>query len=1233
MTLDLRDCTISGTALPEAFLRNDLAPLLARKGLLGPIEGWDRVVHRLRSLRGEAGPVRVANQLLGPLAAALHYDPPRQGEPVATREGAEDGGVIMQSQEGGHLRAWPLGLGTDLEASRRAGRAYRLSPVRCAQRVLLTCREMLGLITNGDELRLLLCDPERQDGSIHIDLASWRDRATAPDSFRLLTALASPRGVQALPEILQAGRLNQSRVTETLRLQARDALQGFLNAVLQHPANAARQISAETLWGEGLILVYRLLFVLKLESAGPALGASFTASPVWRDALSPSLALAPVARVLLDTGAETGRLLEDGLRTLFRFCRDGLTCSEMRIPALGGALFGSQSMPLLEALVWGERSVALLLDRLLWTTPKGRERERVQYGPLGVEQLGHVYEALLELEPRITDAEAAARFFLRAGLGRKTTGSFYTPQSFVRFLVRETLGPLVAERSPAANPQPAAILSIKVLDPAVGSGHFLVEACRFLGAALYHASRACDADPALRARVGALPDPDRLLPAYLPSRAPEGEDIGISEARAQAICRRLVAVNCLYGVDRNRLAIELAKLSLWLETHAEGLPLTFLDHRVVHGDSLTGPFLAQLATLPVTRGVLDPLLADTVTTRLAQARAAAMNEVAVLEASIGRDAADLLRKSAAKTRLDTLLGPWRELARAWAGAVMLGTRHADDEWLGLAQLVARAGRWPERMSRTQAAMAQAGATSLPWDAIFPEVFAAGRTGFDAVLGNPPWDIVQANSGEFFAEHGVPKSQRNQLAAALRDYQEGFARQHRAFARLYSHQKGGSPARLDTFRVFAERNLQLTAGTGAVGIVVPSAFHSNEGATGTRRLYFDRTRIDWCLSFENRRRLFDIHSSFRFALLVARRPGPTERMRCGFYLHELAEAEQPGRVISYDRALIEATSGEALTLLELRSAADLDLARGLFLGRPKLSEWGKARGLTLGREMNITDDAHRVVPAGSAAGLVLHEGKTIHQFTDRWGDGPRYAVPARAVSDKAGWLDAARFFRLTLRKIARSTDERTAIAAVIPPGCLCNETAPVERTPQQRPNATALVLCGILNSFTFDWCLRQKTAATVNLFILESCPVCELDAAGARFVAHGALRLSCGHAGYARLWQEQMGDAWRERSAAPAWPVIGDPDSAWGIRAAMDAVIASAYGPTRQGYAQILRSFSHRSFPAAPELCLAAFDELVASGTESFCRARDPYWDIKLPDFPARAFNRCASGQRPRRVHR
>jgi hypothetical protein len=157
----------------------------------------------------------------------------------------------------------------------------------------------------------------------------------------------------------------------------------------------------------------------------------------------------------------------------------------------------------------------------------------------------------------------------------------------------------------------------------------------------------------------------------------------------------------------------------------------------------------------------------------------------------------------------------------------------------------------------------------------------------------------------------------------------------------------------------------------------------------------------------------------------------------------------------------------------------------------------------------------------------------------------------------------------------------------------------------------LSLCAIINSFTFDWTLRQKAAATINLFILEACPVCDLSSEAARFLAHAALRLSCNHAAYAPLWHEQLGNALRETASPRSWPAIASVESRWRLRAAVDAVVAQAYGLARADYEHILASFAHKHFPTAPALCLVAFDALTTQGSAAFCRSHDPYQDIPL----------------------
>jgi hypothetical protein len=831
-----------------------------------------------------------------------------------------------------------------------------------------------------------------------------------------------------------------------------------------------------------------------------------------------------------------------------------------------------------------------------------------------------------------------------------------------------------------------------VLDPAMGSGHFLVGACRYLGDKLYEACRLCDElaraqrekaeatpDPVVKAalfaeadamlqRVADLPDPNDELLAYLPSRVAEGAESALSQSRAEAMCRRLVAVHCLYGVDKNPLAVELARLALWLESYAEGLPLTFLDHRLVCGDSLTGPFVAQLATMPGGAVPMDIALVGPLTERLLAGRMAdALTEVSALEAGVGKDLAEVERKRAAKERLDAALAPFRVLASVWSGGVMLGKEGSDD--LGYTALMAlavqsEADPMPamEALLRERAKLREMhtlGRDAVSYDLSFPEVFwpkgyVGERAGFDAVLGNPPWDALQPLAKEFFASFDLrildapTRKERAEVEERLTkdpavqakytQYVEGVEQTKRLVERSFprvNRSAGNAPsgAVTDLWQPFAERGFRVLRHGGQVGLVVPSAFHANQSATGIRTLYFDEGGLRCCFSFENRKKLFDIHSSFKFALVVAQRgAGAAKETECGFYLHDPEWLFQEGReTIRLGPKQIRATGGDYLSLLEVRSDADAKVAAAMFEGTTSAGNLRELLGVRLGVEMDMSKTSHLFTntsevcsgddprsPTTSAelrdrGYAILREGKTFHQYDDAWDAPPRYLVSTSNIQGRITWTIPACHFRLAMRTIARSNDERTAISAVCPPGAIFGNSALAERDPLGRQTHSALLVCGITNSISFDYVLRLKSGANVNLFILDGCPapVSAQKAPYIEFISHNVLRLTCNHAGYAPLWREQLGDRWREASACETWPVLAEDDARWAVRAAIDAMVAQAYGLTRAQYAHVLGGFSHKSYPNAPALCLERFDELARDGMDAFVRRWDPYWDVPL----------------------
>jgi hypothetical protein len=1347
MALDLRrDCSFSGPALPEPFVKFELEKQLKKHKLLHKRTGgegkqlqasWDVYRRKLRALGEHGGERRVANHVLDPLVERLGYSSLAREKTIITREGAEDGGWLLEDADGNKLRAWTVALGTDLDAPSRRGRAYRFSPGRAAQRVLLAQGERIGLLTDGEELRLLICDPARPESHISIRLdraGGWRAATSVPDSYRLLLALASPDGVKAVPGLTEAARLAQSAVTDKLRLQARRAIERFVQGILDDPENAEIRSSwedldeiAKSLWREGLITVYRLLFIFKLESSDdPAQAFSFASTSLWRNTYSPNTALAPLVREALDRGVNTGGMLELGLRTLWRLFANGMSSSELEIKALGGMLFRAETTPLLDGLIWGEQSVAELLDHLLWTPGDSRdERERVHYGALDVEDLGRVYEALLELEPGITtepmcrlrraklevvvpihqgtpyrggntstsnntkvqfiEEIPAGHFFLRVGLGRKASGSYYTPHPFVRFLVQETLGPQLEERSPKQDPQPGHILDFKVLDPAMGSGHFLVEACRYLGEALYEACRLCDElaveaeeqaektegsqrevllarAVGLRKRVEDLPDPENELLAYLPSRAAEGEESGLSQRMAEAMCRRLVAVHCVYGVDKNPLAVELAKLTLWLESYSEGLPLTFMDHRLVCGDSLTGPFFEHVLSYPSSGEKLDDLFAQGLIERLRTIVATTLAYVLDLEASVGTDFADLERKRVAKKKFDEALAPLETLSAAWSGGVMLGDECDDAGYLALAQAVAKGNdcgevlaKWP-RLQK----MVTVGNDAIAFHLTFPEVFQdvqSGGSGFDAVIGNPPWEGIDTSNKEFFAGFDISildvrtSDEEAEITSKLLA-QPDIAQQRRAYdfavaaykntARKYFSEvnqgaERASGATPDLYQCFIERSYQVLSNGGWMGVVVPSAFHANEGAAGLRRLMLERMEMQFCFSFENRKKLFEIDSRQKFAILAARKePSGTHRFQCAFYLQDLEwlfDFNSRSELLEYTPRFISQTTPGLGNFLELRSGDVVPVAEQMYSRRDEwFGEFRRRLGVSLTEELHksknkwrleLTSDVvdsdsddPRVLAIGNRLRqrgyLPLHEGKTFNQYTDMWDLRPEFCVSLERMNGKEARVSACRFFRLAFRTVASSTNERTSIFTILPPGVLLSHSAHPESAPESRSTASALMVAALCNTHAFDWLLRQQVAANVTFNFLDAVPIPKLNQVR-RFLAHLALRLTCNHAGYSPLWIEQLGDKWREQKPLHTWPVLDGNGHRWAVWGAIDAVVADAYGLDRSKYGEVLSSFSHKSYPNAPEACLTAFDELKVIGLDSFTMKYDPYSDIPFCD--------------------
>jgi hypothetical protein len=259
------------------------------------------------------------------------------------------------------------------------------------------------------------------------------------------------------------------------------------------------------------------------------------------------------------------------------------------------------------------------------------------------------------------------------------------------------------------------------------------------------------------------------------------------------------------------------------------------------------------------------------------------------------------------------------------------------------------------------------------------------------------------------------------------------------------------------------------------------------------------------------------------------------------------------------------------------------------------------------------------------GLIpLIESKSISHYTCNWKGSqksgwnpvPQYAYPLSQVNVEAKKkaaqiLDGCRFYRIIMRQTCGSpyTNERSSVAALLPPGLSAFHSAIVEQNPFATSNALRLEALAVLNSFSFDFVARPQIGANFSLFILSGMPWPNLCVRSGEFLAHLALRLSCNHEGYLALWNEQLAFSEVETFSENDWNPIVDDDDRWLLRGCADAIVAMAYGLDRYGYEQVLSAFSHRSYPKAPFICLDSFDELSDIGLEEFAKKYDPYWRI------------------------
>jgi hypothetical protein len=1000
----------SGQLVSEVVLEGRIAADRAHPWTGGLVE-WRRSTSAL----GPAAGVRTLFESALPLMTALGLDRTTEiaasADLIAATVGTGSGRVA--------LIVVPFGRGIE--------RAWRAAVVEAGRRgvpwALVFDGERLGLFDAG---RLY----SRRFVAFDLDMAAGDPRAAAALTLVVRDALdAGEAGSTSLHALVAESDTFASSVCRSLR----DGVLSASTAVVGALAARATRTPLPEAFEQALTIVYRLLFLLFAEARGLV--------PIWHPLYRQSYSM----DALRDSAEAPGRAagLWDALSAMARLAHAGCRAGDLTVTPFNGRLFAPSGASLAERRGLDDEAARRAVLSVSTRRAAGGGRERISYRDLGVEQLGAVYETLLEYEPR-----AGRPVTLERGSGaRKATGSFYTPQPLADYLVRRTLGPLVRGAPPDR------ILALRVLDPSMGSGAFLVAACRFLASAYEQAL--IDAGACNTADVG------------------EGD---------RAAWRRTIAERCLYGVDSNAMAVQLARLSLWLATLAADRPLTFLDHHLRAGDSLVGAWVSDLSRPPERRtrrrpdaGAL-PLFDDG---GVDGAIRAALPLRFLLEA-MPDDTIEQVRTKertfAALHRSGAPLSRWKAIADAWCAPWFGASREPvpPEAFTSIADAILRgAGALPASATeryRQRIDALRAVRRFFHWELEFPEAFfetdgtRRGDGGFDAVLGNPPWDMVRADGG----------LTREDASALLR-----FTRD----SGVYTAQSDGHANR---YQLFLERAIALTRPGGRLGLVLPSGIATDHGSAALRRRLLHGCDVDAIVGFDNQQGVFPIHRSVRFLLITAAAGSPTTSIACRFGEREpaalsSADADDPARSawfpVRLSVPLLERLSGADLAIPEVRTPLDvtlLDRAAALFPLLGSADGWA-AR---FGRELNATDDREHLRRGG--AGLPVVEGRRIGPFR------VEVASPEmRIAPGTAGRLLPARPFeraRLAYRDVASATNRVTLIAAVLPPGCVSTHTLFCLRTPLRV--ADQHLLCGLFNSLVVNYFVRMRVTTHVTTGVVE-----------------------------------------------------------------------------------------------------------------------------------------------------
>lgn len=1208
---------------PEAYhlpggMRLNEAASRAWNALLGAWATFQEA--RARLPEGDLGTTVTRERWLLPLFQELNYGR------LQPRNAVElDGKSYAVSHGYGHAPIHLVGCNVDLDRrTRGVAGAASASPHSLVQELINRSDEHLwGVVSNGLRLRVLRDNKSlTRQAYLEFDLEAMLEGEQYSDFVLLYLLLHQSRLQSEKPEECVLEQWSReaaetgARALDSLRDGVERAItalgKGFLrggNAELKRRLQEA-ELSPQDYYRQLLRLVYRLLFLFVAEDRG--LLHAPDAAPVARERHRhySTERLRELAAEL--RGGRHGDLYE-ALKVVMRALGSGGE-ARLGLPELGGFLFAQRALPDLMDSSLPNAYLLQAVRALAYTETQGVRRP-VDYKNLGSEELGSVYESLLELHPEV-DA-TASDFELRTAAGneRKTTGSYYTPSSLISLLLDSALDPVIDEamRGKNAEEAEAALLDLKVVDPAVGSGHFLIAAAQRIAKRLA-AVRTGDDEPGPKEVRHALRD---------------------------------VIGRCVYGVDVNEMSAELCKVALWMEALEPGKPLSYLEHRIRVGNSLLGT-TSDLLEAGLPDEAFNPIEGDDrqyasgVKRRNREERAGqgslfdaarddATTELAAAFAELAAMPADTPEQVRLKERAHAELLQNERLARerlahdAWCAAfVWRKTEGAPPPiTTGTVARLLREGALDD-VRRDEVASLAARYGFFHWHLAFPEVFASGRDGFDVVLGNPPWERVKLQEKEWFATRDPAianarnASERGRLIRALEAsdpalYQaflddKRLAEGESHFARNSGRYPLTGRGDVNTYPLFAELGRTLMGRRGRVGVVLPSGIATDD----TTKYYFqdvvESRSLRKLVFFNNRVYFKDVGLNQKlFAVFVlSAEPTQSGDFVMASDVSTVEEANSPDRCYTLTPEDIALLNPNTKTCPVFRTRRDAEITKAIYRRVPVLvnEETGENPwGISFMRMFDMSNDSglfrtrdqlegdgfelqgNRFV-RGKDVYFPLYEAKMMHQFDHRFatytesGDTrdvtaeekadpafvplPRYWVVDQAARERIErrWTNP---YLLCYRWITNSTNERTFISSLVPIAGVGN-SAPVMLPSVAEPNLLA-VLLGNSSAFALDYVARQKTGGTNLTFGLAQqlavlAPSAYSEGDG-EFVGRRVAELVCTANDTASFLSDLGYQASR---------FTFDEDRRFWLRAELDALYFHLYGIERDDVDYIMETF-------------------------------------------------------------